>query len=160
MPNNTPLAIDNFEFEKLRAKPFKSKKSAVFNYFAIPFDYDGGDPLIKIEGNFRVFRHVNAGRVNYSMANSINDKNKEFFSELGHKIAKLAYENRGYTPKLKSLKPSDLELIKTSRNGKYKNVYVRIYTSSSRRVMCEMSELQESMRRKLKIGDLVDETFM
>ena len=99
MPNNTPLTIKNFEFEKPRAKPFKSKKSAVFTYFAILFDYDGGDPLIKIEGNFRVFKHVNAGRVNYSMAISVDDKNKEFFSQLGHKIAKLALQKQGLYPK-------------------------------------------------------------
>ena len=41
MPN-TPLTIENFDFEKLKAKAFESKKSGVFTYFAIPFDYDGG----------------------------------------------------------------------------------------------------------------------
>ena len=41
MPNNAPLTIENFEFEKLRAKTCESKKSGVFTYFAIPFDYDG-----------------------------------------------------------------------------------------------------------------------
>ena len=71
MPN-TPLTIENFEFDKLRAKTFESKKSGEFAYFAIPFDYDGEDHLIKIEGNFRVFKHVNAGRVNYSLAISEN----------------------------------------------------------------------------------------
>ena len=80
MPNNEPLTTENFDFEKLRAKTFESKKSGVFTYFAIPFDYDGGEPLMKIEGNFRVFKHVNAGRVNYSLAISVNDENEEFFS--------------------------------------------------------------------------------
>ena len=41
MANNTPLTIENFEFDKLRAKTFESKKSGIFTYFAIPFDYDG-----------------------------------------------------------------------------------------------------------------------
>ena len=123
MPNNTLLTIENFDFEKLRAKAFESKKSGVFTYSGIPFDYDGGDPLIKINGNFRVFRHVNAGRVNYSLAISVNDENEEFFSELGQRIATLACENKSKTAKLK---PSDLELIKTTANGKYKNVYARI----------------------------------
>ena len=45
MPN-APLTIENFDFEKLRAKPFESKRSGVFTYFAIPFDYDGKDPLM------------------------------------------------------------------------------------------------------------------
>ena len=87
MPNNAPLTIENFDFEKLRSKAFESKKSGVFTFFASPFDYDGEVPLIKIEGNFRVIKHVNAGRVNCSLAISINDKNEEFFSELGCKIA-------------------------------------------------------------------------
>ena len=43
MPNNAPLTIENFDFEKLRAKTPESKKTGVFAYFAIPFDYDGGD---------------------------------------------------------------------------------------------------------------------
>ena len=61
MPN-APLTIENFDFEKLRAKAFESKKSGDFTYFVIHFDYDGGEPLMKIKGNFRVFKHVNAGR--------------------------------------------------------------------------------------------------
>ena len=130
MPNNTPLTIENFNFEKLRAKAFESKKSGEFTYFAIPFDYDRGEPLMKIEGNFGIFKHVNAGRVNYSLAISVNDEKEEFFSELEQRIATLACENTGETAKLKSLKPSDLELIKTTANGKYKNVYARIYTNS------------------------------
>ena len=96
MPNNTPLTIENFEIEKLRAKILESKKSGVFTYFAIPFDYDGGDPLIKIEGNFGVFKHINAGRVNYSLAISNNDENEEFFSELGH--AKIRVEPQNLNP--------------------------------------------------------------
>ena len=163
MPNNAPLTIENFEIDKLRAKTPESKKSGVFTYFVISFDYDGGDPLIKTEGNFRVFKHVSAGRVNYSMAISINDENEKFFSELGRKIATLACENKGKTPKLKSLKPADLELIKTTGNGKYKNVYARIYTNSAGKVRCRISERKKVKgvfkRSKLKIGDLVEESF-
>ena len=95
MPNNIPLTIENFDFEKLRFKAFESKKSGVFTYFAISFDYDGGKPLMKIGGNFKVFKHVNAGRVNYSLPISVNEENAEFFSELGRRIATLACENKG-----------------------------------------------------------------
>ena len=135
-----PLTIENIDFEKLRAKAFESKKSGDFTYFAIPFDYDGKDPLMKIEGNFRVFQHVNKGRVNDSLAFSVNNENEEFFSELGRRIATLACEKKDKTSKLKSLKPSDFELIKTTANGKYKNVYARIYTSSTGKVSCRISE--------------------
>ena len=97
------------------------------------------------------------------MAISINDENEEFFSELGCKIATLVCENKGKTTKLKFLKPSDLELIKTSGNGKYKNVYARIYTNSTRKVSCKISECKRVKgvfkRREIKIGDLVDESF-
>ena len=120
MPN-APLTTENFDFEKLRAKAL-----GVFTYFAIAFDYDGKDPLMKIEGNVRVFKHVNAGRVNYSLAIGINDENEKFFSESGRRIATLECENKGKTPKLKSFRPSNLELIKTTANSKYKNVYARI----------------------------------
>ena len=159
MPNNAPLTIENFDFEKPRAKAFESKKCGEFSYFAIPFDYDEGDPIIKIEGNFTVFRHVNVSRVNYSLAISVNDENEEFFSELGQRIATLACENKSKTSKLTSLKPSDLELIKTTANGKYKNVYARIYTNSSGSVTCKLSEPKKVKgvfkRGKLEIGDLV-----
>ena len=101
--SNASLTIENFDFEKLRAKAFESKKSGVFTHFAIPFDYDGGEPLIKIEWNFRVFKQVNAGRLNYSLAISVNDENEEFFNELGRRIAILACENKGKTTNLNPL---------------------------------------------------------
>ena len=71
-------------------------------------------------------------------------------------MATLACEN-------KKLKPSDLELIRTTSNGKYKNVYTRIYTSGSGRITCKLPERKKVKgvfkRRNLKIGDLVDESF-
>ena len=75
MPNDAPLTIENIEFEKLRVKTPESKKSGAFTYLAIPFEYDEGGPIIKINENFRVFKHLNAGRVNYSLAISIDDEN-------------------------------------------------------------------------------------
>ena len=77
MSNNVPLTIENFEFEKRRAKTPELKKSGVFTYFAIPFDYDGGEPLMKIEGNIGIFKYVNAGRINYSLVINIDDENEE-----------------------------------------------------------------------------------
>ena len=40
MPNKAPLTIENFDFERLRANAFESKKSGEFTYVVIPFDYD------------------------------------------------------------------------------------------------------------------------
>ena len=61
MSNNAPLTIENFDFEKLRAKTLESKKSGEFTYLAIPFDYDGGHPLVKTDGNIGVFKHLKEG---------------------------------------------------------------------------------------------------
>ena len=62
-----------------------------------------------------------------------------------------------------SFKPSDFELIKTTANDKYKNVYAKIYTSCSGRVTCKLSERKKVKgmfkRRAINIGDLVDESF-
>ena len=119
---------------------------------------------MKIEGNFRVCKHVNAGRVNYSLAISIDDKNEEFFAELGQRIATLACENKAKFSRLKSLKPSYLELTKTTGNGKYKNVYARVYTNKTNgKVNCRISERKKVKdvfkRRKIKTDDLVDTSF-
>ena len=120
----TPLTIDNFESEKLRAKSPEAKKGGNVNYYSVPFKYEGGKSLLKLEGNFRVFRHENELGISYSLAIGIDDKNEEFFTKLGERMAELAYEQKGKIPK--SFKPSDLELVKTTANGKYKNVYARI----------------------------------
>ena len=53
-------------------------------------------------------------------------------------MAELAYEQKGKIPK--SFKPSDLDLVKTTASGKYKNVYARIYTSKFGKVNCNLSE--------------------
>ena len=77
----TPLTIDNFEFEKLRAKSPEAKKGENITYYSVPFEYEGGKSLLKIDGNFIVYRHENEG-INYSMAIEIDDKNEEFFTKL------------------------------------------------------------------------------
>ena len=56
-------------------------------------------------------------------------------------MTELTYEQEGKIQK--SFKPPDLELIKTTRNGKYKNVYARIYANKSGKVNCNLSEHKE-----------------
>ena len=53
------LTIDNFEFDKLMAKFPETKKGGNITYYSIPFEYEDRKSLIKVEGNFRVFRHEN-----------------------------------------------------------------------------------------------------
>ena len=59
--------------------------------------------------------------------------------------------------------PPRLNRVKTTTNGKHKNVYARIYKNSSGRVTCKLSECKKVKgvfkRRKLKINDLIDESF-
>ena len=159
-----PLTIENFEIHKLRAKAPESKKSGNVTYFAIPIEYEDGEPLIKLEGNFRVMKHENTDGINYSLAISIDDENEEFFSELGQTIAELACEwKTKIFSRLKHLKPSDLELVKSTSNGKYKNVYAKIYANKSGKVNCKLSERMKVhgiyKKKRIGIDDLVDESF-
>ena len=156
-----PLTTDNFEFDKLRAKSPETKKDGNVTYYSIPFEYEDRKSLLQVEGIFRVFRHENNEGISYSLATGIDDENEEFFTKLGERMAELAYEQKGKIPK--SFKPSDLELVKTNANEKYKNVYARIYTSKSGKVNCNVSERKEVdgvyKKKRTDVNELVDETF-
>ena len=151
-----PLTIDKFEFDKLRAKSPETKKGGNVTYYSIPFEYEDSKSLLKVEGNFRVFRHENKEGVS-----GIDYENQEFFTKFGERMAKLAYERKGKIPK--SFKPSDLELVNAAANGKYKNVYARIYTSISGKLNGNLSECKEVngvyKRKRIDVNELVDETF-
>ena len=73
-----PLTIDNFEFDKLRAKSPESKKGGNITYYSVPFEYEDGKSLLKTEGNFRVFRHKNKEGISYSLLFLILFKCKSF----------------------------------------------------------------------------------
>ena len=113
---SVPLTIETFEFEKLRAKAPEMKMGGEHNYYSIPFEYEENKALIRIHGNYRVFKHKKSS--SYSLRIRVDDENEAFFESLGERIAKLSCNFKTY-PKLK-LKPSDLELIKANSDGKYK----------------------------------------
>ena len=115
-----PLTIDNFEFDKLRGKSPETKKGRNVTYYSIPFEYEDRKSLLKVEGNFRLFKRESEEGISYSLAIGIDDENEEFFTKLGERMAELAYEQKDKIPK--SFKPSDLELVKTTVSGKHKNV--------------------------------------
>ena len=158
-----PLTIENFEINKLRAKAPEIKKGGNITYYAIPIEYEDGESLLKIEGNFRMFKHTSENGTSYSLAISVNDENEEFFSKLENTIAELACEWKTKFPKLRSLTPSDLKLVKTNADGKYRNLYARIYTNKSGEVNCNLSECKKVKgvykRKRISIDDLVDESF-
>ena len=90
----TPLTIDNFEFDKRRAKSPETKRGGNVTYYSVPFEYEDSKSLLKVEGNFRVFRHEIKEGISYSLATGIDDENEEFFTKLGERMAEIAYEQR------------------------------------------------------------------
>ena len=89
-----PIKIDNFEFDKLRAKSPETKKGGNVTYYSIPFECEDGKSLLKVEGNFRVFRHENKEGISYSMATGIDDENEEFFTKLRERMTELFMSKR------------------------------------------------------------------
>ena len=73
----------------LGLSPQKLKRVKTLLTIQFPSNTKMGKSLLKIEGNFRVFRHENEG-INYSLAIGIDDKNEEFFTKLGERMAELA----------------------------------------------------------------------
>ena len=153
------LTIETFEFEKLRAKAPEMQTGGEHNYYSIPFEYEESKALIKIRGNFRVFKHKKSS--SYSLGIRVNDENEVFFDSLGERIAKLSCNFKTY-PELK-LRPSDLELIKANVDGKCKNVYAKIYTNKAGKAKLPVSErikVEEKFKRKrIDIDELIDESF-
>ena len=110
-----------------------------------------------------MFKHMSENGTSYSLAISVNDENEEFFSKLENTIAELACEWKTKFPRLRSLTLSDLKLVKTNADGKYRNLYARIYTNKSGKVNCNLSEHKKvkgvHKRQRISIDDLVDESF-
>ena len=121
---SVPLTIENVEFESLGAKAPEIKSGGEHNYYSIPFEYKDNKGLIKINGSFRVFKHNKSS--SYSLGIRLDDENEGFFEDLEKRIRELSCNFKTY-PKLKP-KPTDLELIEPNWNGRYKNVYAKIYT--------------------------------
>ena len=154
-----PLTIETFDFEKLEAKAPELKKGGEHNYYSISFEYKENKALIRVHGNFRVFKHKKS--TSYSLGIRVDDDNEAFFESLGERVAKLSCNSKG-CPKLK-LEPSDPELIKLNSDGEYKNVYGKIYTNKAGRVKIPVLERikvdGKFKRKRINIGELVDESF-
>ena len=110
---SVPLTIQTFEFEKLQAKVPEMKTGEEHNYYSISFEYEKNKALVRIHGNFRVFKHKKSS--SYSLRIRVDDENEAFFGSLGERIVELSCNFKTY-PKLR-LKPSDLELIKPNSDG-------------------------------------------
>ena len=155
---SVPLTIKNFEFVSLRAKVPEIKSGGEHNYYSIPFEYKDNKALTKINGSFRVFKHNKSS--SYSLGIRLDDENEGFFEDLEKRIRELSCGFKNYS-KIK-LKPTDLELIKPNSNGRYKNVYAKIYTKAGKPKIPISERIKvegEFKRRRIDINELVDESF-
>ena len=74
---SVPLTIETFDLKKLRAKAPEQKTSGEHNYYSISFEYEENKALIRIHGNFRVFKHKKS--TSYSLGIRVDEENEEFF---------------------------------------------------------------------------------
>ena len=137
---SVPLTIETFEFEKLRAKVPEMKMGGEHNYYSIPFEHEENKALIRIHGNFRVFKHKKSS--SYSLGIRVNDEKEEFFESLGERITKLSCNFKTYP------KPSHLELIKANADGKYTNVYIPTRLERQKHRYRKESKSKESLKRR------------
>ena len=108
-------------------------------------------PLIRIDGDFRLFRFRNKNSDTYSLLITCDPTNESFFRELSKVIAKESCK----ILKDKSIKPEDFELIRDNRSGRL--VYAKIYSKMSGKVKCRIS--QGSYKNVIGVEELVDEKF-
>ena len=146
------LTIETFKPDKITAISVDDKSSREFNYKSVKFAYDGGEvPLIRIDGDCRLFRLRNKNSDTYSLLITCNPINESFLMELSKVIAKESCK----ILKDKSIKPEDFELIRDNRSGR--SVYAKIYSKKSGKVKCRIS--QGSYKNVIGVEELVDEKF-
>ena len=146
------LTIETFKTDKITAISVDDKSSRGSNYKSAKFAYDGGEvPLIRIDGDFRLFRFRNKNSDTYSLSITCDPTNESFFRELNEVTAKESCK----ILKDKSIKPEDFELRRDNRSGR--SVYAKIYSKKSGKVKCRIS--QGSYKNVIGVEELVDEVF-
>ena len=146
------LTIEMLNTDKITAISVEARSSGGSNYKSVKFAYDGGEvPLIRIDGDFRLFRFKNKNSDTYSLSITCDPTNESFFRELNKVIA----EESCKILKDESTKPEDFKLIRDNRSGR--SVYAKIYSKKSGKVKCRIS--QGSYNNVIGIEELVDEVF-
>ena len=136
----------------LSAGEAHDKSSGSSRYKSVLFVYDGGEvPLIRIDGDFRLFRFRNKNSDTYSLSITGDPTNESFFRELNKVIA----EESCKILKDESIKPEDFKLIRDNRSGR--SVYAKIYSKRSGKVKCRIS--QGSYKNVMGVEELMDEKF-
>ena len=146
------LTIETFKTNKITATSVDNKSSRGSNYKSVKFAYDEGEvPLIRIDGDFRLFRFRNKNSDTYSLLITCDPTNESFFGALNEVIA----EESCKILKDESIKPEDFRLIRDNRPGR--SVYAKIYSKRSGKVKCRTS--QGSYKNLIGVEELVDKVF-
>ena len=146
------LPIEMFKTDKITAISVDDKSSGEFKYISVKFAYDGGEvPLIRIDGDFSLFRFRNKNSDTYSLSITCDPTNESFFRELNAIIA----EESCKILKDESIKPEDFKPIRDNRSGR--SVYGKIYSKRSGKVKCRIS--QGSYKNVIGVEELEDEKF-
>ena len=154
-----PLTIDSFKTNNIKAVTSDLKSVDDFNYTSVKFKYDGDKmPPLKIDGSFRIFKFKNSKGTIYSLSINCDESLEEFFNELREVIAN---ETCKLVPRVngKKLSPDSFELVKSGKHGQ--NVYAKIYTRTSGKAKCKVSELVDNSQKRVPISleELIDESF-
>ena len=146
------LTIETFKTDKITAISVDDKSSGGSNYKSVKFAYDGGEvPLIRLDGNFKLFIFRNNNSDTYSLSITCDSTDESFFRELSKVIATESCK----ILKDKSIKPEDFKLIRGNRSGR--SVYAKIYSKKSGKVKCRIS--QGSYKNAIGVEELIDEVF-
>ena len=140
-----PLTIDSFKTNNIKAVSSDLESVDDFNYTSVKFKYDGDKmPPLKIDGSFRIFKFKTSKGTIYSLSINCDESLEEFFNELREVIAN---ETCKLVPRVngRKLSPDSFELVKSGKHGQ--NVYAKIYTRTSGKAKCKVSELVDNSQK-------------
>ena len=146
-----PLTIENFDVsDSFILDSYASRYGLTLAKF-VSLEDRKPLPLIRIDGDLKVFVAKNNGKRSFSLARSVDESNEEFFKRLEHSLSLLASDALYLT------KPKDFKSIKESKN--YRNVYCKIYTHYSETSKRLYSELMSGKHRVKPLEDVAFEKF-
>ena len=138
------LTIKTFKTSKISAVKVSERHSKDFNYKSIRFAYDGGEvPLIRVDGNFRIFKFENNNGLVYSLVINCMGDNESFFRKLNSALANQSCK----ILKDHTITPENFELVKENK----------IYCNKSGKTKCRISK--GSYKNLIEIDELIDENF-
>ena len=129
------LTIKTFKTSKISAVEVSERRSKDFNYKSIKFAYDGEEvPLLRVDGNFRVFKFENKNGPAYSLVINCTGDNESFFKKLNSVLANQSCK----ILKDHTVTPENFELVKENKYGC--SVFAKIYLKKSGKAKCRVSK--------------------